>query len=1019
MKNSNYLIRSNGLGEIAVVLKKNKRVINVYGEGGVGKTTALRTIVESHVEETTEREVKNVIKEQGFTNIYYTEVSACVSDYEIYYNLVNAIEKKSNIKFTKFHIIYNWYLEERKRGFQKAKKDVKKDVYELLAQAVGISIKDLYTSLEEFQEQKEQKSTILVALENIEMIRIFLESGVGLVNLILSINSLINKRKNNKILDDLLELTEGCTSDLDYRKILRKCLIDEWKEQNIQDKTIFIIDNYRIRYSVELNSNSAWLKELTEGMGQYWIIGSRIEIQNQWGDCYEAINMAGFDEKQAKKYVEKSIDWEKFHENSRRENNLSREELKAKILSVCKNKEKYLPYQLNLVVNYVKERILEKEEISSEDIVEYTKDKFVDYYYFSHMSEMVVAAVQLLSCLPAWNAETYNLLKNKFNYHYLEAEYLMHQCAFVEYKDDVIKLHEAIRDAVFASENNYIIRDVSKYLYRELTDKILDKQAGNLIVDYFDITKAYLSSLTNNKSLYSAEVKNFKKVLEELYKIYKKEENTTLEFAEAYRGILAFVYGKDSKECIEKELECADLYTKLYMPKTACEIEEECLNRLEEEKFSEEYILRVQAYNWASFDNSKKWDYQKAYTLGIDGLKYAHSVVRKLVEEIGLSEETEVVEALKRILRVYNDEMDLVDQKDMLHGMHNREKETLSVETFEEDFLFVKGKWLEKKDKKKKEQEQKEEKQKEQDSKEERDKLGDVINLLENQYNKFRGNFPWYCIKVSEIENINPEIDVVDFGINTYYIRKCIFKVNKKLGLTKGYESLMLKSLQNIAIYMFKQNMEREGKWIDNAILILEEAIRKRSYNMPVVNENENIIRTKRKLEILNNAVENVSFSGKEGMSRREITDKMCEHCKNLYDRFNFSKNIWNLYYKDVIEPYSYLGDLYIAKKWYYEGLEKLAFVLMQNYVNQQIFTAETMDAYCRASIALCGLKEIDLAKDFMVVVCEISNDSEIQCPKSKQEEYIRVKEKIEKLNLVEKDEIKDVMVDEIYAELK
>ena len=33
MKNNNYLIRSNALGEIAEVLEKNKRVINVYGDG--------------------------------------------------------------------------------------------------------------------------------------------------------------------------------------------------------------------------------------------------------------------------------------------------------------------------------------------------------------------------------------------------------------------------------------------------------------------------------------------------------------------------------------------------------------------------------------------------------------------------------------------------------------------------------------------------------------------------------------------------------------------------------------------------------------------------------------------------------------------------------------------------------------------------------------------------------------------------------------------------------------------------
>ena len=1021
--NNNILIRTDALNEIANALKGDKKVINVFGEGGVGKTTALLTIVERHVKEGTETNVKNVVEELKIDDTYYMEVSACVSDYEMYHNIVNEIEKKTSIKFKKFHILYNWYLEERKRGFQKGKISLKKDVFELLSQIIGIDLKNFYMD-RDMQKQQEETNKIVAILENADAIRTLLEGGVGLVNVALNIYKIMQKTQEAKILKEVIELAEECNSDLDYRKILRKCLIDEWKEKQEQEKvTLFIMDNYRIQYSVEMNSNSAWLTELTNEIGQYWIIGSRTEIKGPQENCIAKVNMSGFNRKNAEDYIEGRILWDDYSKNlqvkiEHGESQSSKEELTNKILSVCINNEKYLPYQLNLIANFVNEKILKKESITIEDIVEYKKEEFVDYYYFSHMSEMVVAAVQLLSCIPAWNSETYNMLKKKFNYHYLEAEYLMHQCAFVEYKDGVIKLHEAIRDAVFASENNYIVRDVSKYLYRELTDKMIDKQAGNLIIDYFNIAETYIKNLENDEKLYDAEKKNFEKILDELYKFYKKKENTTLEFTEAYRGILKFVYGENSKECIKRELDCADLYTNLYMPETACKIEEDCLERLNK-YFAKESLLRVQAYNWASFDNSKKWDYQKAYELGKDGLGYAHSVVEEVINGIDVSKEREMVEALKRILRVYNDEIDLVDQNDILYSMHKTEKEKLSVEKFVEDFLLVKGKWKERKEKEKKEEEAKGGKKDKEEEKEanKEDKLGEIINLLENQYNKIRGNFPWYYIKGAELSDKKTEIDVVAYGINTYYIRKCIFSINKKLGVGKNYEDLMLRSLENIAKYMFKLKSGRITKQIDDAILILEEAIQKRSYNVSVANEN--IIRTKRKLEILKGTVENVSISESNETSRRDIINKMCEHCKNLYNRFNFSENIWNLYYKDVVEQYSYLGDLYLTKRWYYEGLEKLSFALLQNYVEQQIFTAENMDAYCRASIALCGLKETELAKEFMDVVCRISNDNGIQCPESKRDEYKRVRNKIEKLDLVPVEEFNFSMVDAIYVELK
>ena len=1085
--NAGDLIRVGALKDIAEGLQNNK-IVNVYGEGGVGKTTALLIIAENHVEQGTENDAKKIIKNIGIKTIYYTDVSACVSDYEICNNIVNIVERKAKVKFTKFHIIYQWYIEKRKFGFHKRETDIKKDIGEVISSAFGFDIGIFSKNMGEESEQGINK--IISKLINGETIYSLISNGINLSSLIKYLYSLGKKLKEEKIYKELLGLVEGCNSDLNYRKALRKCLIAEWKEmceeKKINQSTIlFIIDNYRLQYSRELSYSTAWLKELAEGMEQYWIIGSRTEIEARYQDNISSIKILGFEGAEARNYIDNRIDWKKLkksYEEKSKYNNREGEDkkeyeefetdLKKQIQQVCINEigeegnNKYLPYKLNLVVTFINQRIANEEEIAVDDIVEYSKSSdFVDYYYFSHMSEMVIAAVQLLSCIPAWNKEMYDLLKSKFNFHYLEAEYLMSKCAFVEYRNGVMKLHEAIRDALYNSESNYIVVDVNNYLYEELTSKLLNEKVGNLVIDYFDIAEKYLEKFKNkvelcnknidkftkngNKELcnkeriklqeceevYNIELARFKVNLKEIHSIYGKKENVTLEYAERYYKVLEFVYDKNTVEYIENKLKCADLYTHLYMPETACKMEEECLKQLEE-TFKEEECLRVQAYNWTSYDSSKNWDYDNAYTWGKDGLEYAHKIIQNAADNLKGKIPENVSKALEHIIQVYNDKVDLIGENSFLNSLYKSEGEvtTLSVKEFEEDYYVIKEEY--KKRKENEENKKKEKKNKENKESEEKKELEKIINLFEDQYSKLRGNFPWYCIKTTK--DIQ-QIDMVRYGINTYYIRRSIFRTNQRMGSKKEYDDLVLKSYENIAKYLFKKKSTGEEfkRQLDDAILILEEAIQKRSYTLSITNEKDNLEREQRKVEILDRKIdkemigkgdsenkgEETSGKGLEDnvdagnspkqkeyikevkLSQWDMIDKMCTHCKYLYDKFGFTKNIWNLSYRkdEVVEVYSYLGDMYISKRWYYEALEKLSFVLLQNYVENSIYTSITMDAYCRASVALCGLNEYVLAKEFIDVVCELSKDNKIQCPKSKKEEFEKVKEFIKNNESVDK----------------
>lgn len=1008
------VIREDVLKEIDKSLDRN-RIVNVYGAGGVGKTSVLRTIGKHSISgegdaDSTLRDIKN---------FYYTEVSACVSDYEIYNNIVNVVEIKSNVEFTKFRIIYQWYIENRKLGFQKRKTDTSGDIPSILSDLFGFDIGSVSDDIT--LDSDDLTNKIISVLKNAEVIYSLIAKGINLFNLIKYLLDIGKKIKNQKIFKELLGIVEGCNSDFNYRNALRNCLIAEWKEifnqeNEINEQSLFIIDNYRLLYARELNYSSAWIEALSEGIGQYWIIGSRTEIKTTDERRIGKIKILGFNNEQANEYIEKQMKLEllrkNYNKNYEKKDKYDEFEksLIQKILDVCEtepNKNTYLPYKLNLVVTFVNQRILNGEEITVNDVVGHSEaSKFVNYYYFSHMSEMVIAAVQLLSCLPAWNEEMYNLLKSKFNYHYLEAEYLMHKSAFVEHSNGVIKLHETIRDAVYNSEDNYIVVDVNNYFYQELSKKILEEKSGHLLIDYFDIAENYLDRFKKKvekekkayvncvdlELSYNVELRNFKKILKAINSIYGKKENVTIEYAEKYCKILEVVYEKDTIEYIKEKLESADLYTHLYMPKTAYEMENECLVQLEEPKFCNEQILRIRAYNWTAFDSSKCWEYNIAYDLGRKGLKYTNCVIQEMVEYIKRDIPNDLLEALTWIMRVYNNEVDLVDEKSFLNSLYdeNNKKDKLPIKKLEEYFYKIKEHCRK--------------------CKETSGinpisyKLSELIELFEGQYLKLRSNFPWYCIKS---ECGTGTIDVVGYGINTYHIRKCIFRTNQKLGSPKSYDALVLRSFENIAKYMFKVKNMREYSQIklDNAILLLKEATQKRSYTMHVVGDKNKFEREQRKEEILSvkigeemrgNDNENGNTQG-GGVSTLDTINKMCMHCKYLYDEFCFTENIWDLSYEEVegLELYSYLGDMYIEKEWFYEALEEFAFVILQNYVCNRIYTSLTMDAYCRASIALCGLNLYNPAKEFIEVVCSLSEDGRIQCPERKRDEFRKVREGI------------------------
>lgn len=1026
------LVGGNKFGEIALALANEKRLINVYGCGGAGKTTFLKNIVEVFnkrdevelweknmkeflkKEREVEREERNkkvkIIKK--VKEIFYVEISGCGNEVDIYSSLVKVIEKVTKIRFKKYKLIYQWYLEERKSNFTRKEE---KNYGELVGNIKTIVDKVIEQYKKDINNDDEEViSEIMKILFDLAEGFSIIEGHISLINIVRIIIGRINKTAENKKVECFMKLISECTSEREYRRVLRECILEEWengkeKDKNYEYEYIFIIDNYDVEYIKELAYDKSWLWNLQGRIGGYWIIGSRKRMENSARRQIELIEINGFEQNQATEYINnyivcnegtnKAKKWRIKTKNKNEIVEVNEEEIekiKAKMLEVCENNDRgniiYLPYRLNLVVEFYNNNLKNGRKITENDLIKYTEEEeFVNYYYFSHMSEMVIAAVQLLSCLSSWDEYKIKILKERFNYHYIEAEYLMRRCAFLEKETDgTFKLHETIREAVYKSDENIVKLDVLKYLCQKFGEDIVKNNYNQLLHDYFAITNGYLRYLKDNRdSNYEGEKKKFLSVLDEIYENNKDARTVSLNFAEEYMDILNKIFegddsdeGKNGKrkqdlEYIKRKLKGADLYTKLYMPDRASALEEECLIELDR-AWEDEYSYRIKAYNWTSFDFSKKWEYEKAFEYGKKGLNLAAKYIEMLIEDLRSIDNNQInlIQSLEKIALVYANKVDVKCENSYFDCIQYKkaeetEKEKIDIRELEKCFIIINKEY----------------------AKELQSTLKEIKDLFFDQYNKLRGNFPWYVIKCKKEEESG--IEPIQYGINTYLIRYIICKI-----VNKGENARvnMLKSLNNVAVYLFKHKERLTGKnsedekykreyMLDRAILIANDNLIKHAEDGRSFIFQENSIEWHRK-----QALENKQFIYENNTS--DVLGIFEKICSKLYREYRPSEKMWNLS-NETFETYSYLGDMYLEKGWYRETVDKFLVVLLNNYVRGKVYTAETMDAYCRCGIAIYGIGNIEKTNRIFENLLKISESDRIQCPQGKGDEYRRVFEMI------------------------
>lgn len=940
-----------------------RKIINVTGEGGVGKTTLLKRICEIYTKEKT-----------NLNGIYYVEASACSTDVDILYLIARSIgnaENKGKAVLKKYEVLYECYRMARKQKFtrQTGDKDTnRKKASDLLNNFVlpGMELINNSFSIIDILNSYMQPELILQAAK----------VGVSVFSLI---SAILGKYKKQAEEEPFLRIIEQYNSDYEYRKALRETYTEEimeWQKNCEKKRLAIIIDNYALTYSRELYYDSTWLRNISQRTKCCWIVGSRNPISAR-RELIEEIKLQGFNKEQTGKYLTEYIP-EKYTEKYKQD---EWNEIKTRIMDICGEGENiYLPYKLRLVCDYVI-RNSEEELISVDKLENVRMSEFVSYYFFSDMPEMIIAAVQLLSCLSAWSTQELEILKRKFNYHYLEARYLLQKCASVECLDNgEIKLHEAIKDAINQSDGNFIIYDAEEYLFQELGNLFLSSTSEiydiRLVKDYFIIAYDFIKRLRGNQNTnkYQQIIENFKQVLGNVYDAHKTKEIISEEFEIAYGEIVETLFknGEDELLYFEQKLLWADLCTKLYKANTAQRLEEECVTGIEEllnnirntentKNIIKCYMLLIKACNWVGYDSSKSWEYEKAMEYGSKGLRMADELVGIITGKLEESILSENIAPIRILKEAYSGRRHVTEENSLFSQISEIEGETYSYKDIEKALKGIS------------------EIKNSMDDEKVTWYLTTLLTLFKDQYVRLRGNEPWYVIRTNGVDKI--VTDPVRYGISTYWIRKAFGKEGQELART---------SMKNIAVYLYKS-----GEGINDDLnrnyqimLILQELIEQCQMAAPFSVRGGSVPEQK-----IKELVEDAELMGVS--NEKEI---MFKHLKFLYEsiliqygekeREGKLSTIWSIS-QEALEPISYLGELYLLKYWYKDALFKFAVVLLNRYVRTNVFEAEILDAYCRCGIALYGIGDKKgEAKEFMENVCRIAKSYTIECPKKKQDYY-------------------------------
>ncbi len=914
----------------------------------------------------------------------YVDMSDCADEIDVYHRIAIARgqklsgvfgNKKQKEALKQFSIVYDWIYGEKQKTVNKTDSGRIGDIIEFAISSVG---KGLYGR--EFD-----KDGISVAWEcTFEALNIIMEA-VPYVRFMKSSIEVIAKTHENQYIAKLLrEVLEAVREKNKREELFRTLLVRSIKDDSQENqKIIIILDNFQLKQGNDLGRDQSWLSReghLMDSVDAFWLIVSRMSTSELFSPVIQKIEwvfpeiiLYGFTERQARDYLKETCP------KSDKKSGLTDEiynNVIEKMLEVCKTDDIYLPYILRMVAKHFGD--LESDPLHTslmpEDFVKFTgpfsREELFDYYFYKDMSDLMINAFQILSCSAVWDDFWIELVREQFDNHLLHARNLLEHSTQIEIigdeKDHGFKLHEAVKDGLFRSRQNYIKKDVLRYFYdvfrATYTDDMTEEQKecwykesrlqtiAELVYAYLEETGVKIETVSDMFDKIYNDNKDRGKVSESFIRFYglyldKIQKETDIPFLnhqdlnlsdlkkcteEIDNLVFNWACQEDNWQFIHRYLpycyKYADLYTNCNQPDKALELEKlylhfcnELLHKMKIRSIEGKPILectywKIKTQNAIAYDSSQEHIYEDAYKYGQEGLEELKSFGRILLEQLVTDDKFTIDEYEFGIGLLSPDlmtEFEISDGIEIDRGLFDRLTE-FYCRLLDESFMQNTSGYL-------------------------------YSNLMVDLQQKLRGNFPWYQIQAKEYQE--PNIDEVwKYGARTYWMRKAILQAVKKVKRDKDssfrlemVHRNMLLAYHNVCVYLYKTGYVERACALEGEVIRQSEQICRR-----------NILDQKRKerYESLKKRVEEY----KKNNGTRSLGDiSVILWSREMIDESS-AKDFFELS-ENISEQMQYLGDYYLHLKWYAVAQKQFEKVLLVRSVHYGLGDSKTLDTMIRLYI--------------------------------------------------------------------
>lgn len=931
---------------------EERALFTVYGEAGSGKSFLVKNALDKI------KHNQKQIKEEDPLCIYL-DISDCVDQTEVYYRIAlqlqsyyagkrgNATERgKADLVVT----LYEWI-----QGIYRpalGKKGEKADTALDIATFITEKIKEVTPGQ---LENEEIEAAIEKILSGLAGKLAGLKTVIQAINLVKDIGEDTERKKIYNVLKQNLDILNSRAGKQDFFLEKLKAALP----RNM--KYIIVLDNFQLNRDNEIGRDYTWLtgnNRLMERVDALWVVVSRMPSRELFADLFEGhlneeICLHGFNERLAQRYLIENC----FRKPIMRTvQDLQQDEraLLERMLSVVSQQNEgqtyYLPHLLRMVVLfYWKLQETPGVNITPDVFKDCARvDEFVGYYFYKDLSDLMVNAFQILSCIDVWDDDWIKIVQQKMDNHLLNARNVLEHTAPIEKVGrDGFKLHEALREALYSNKQNYIKQDVMEYLFESFLTIYGEKKEKNprwyelkRIYAFMQIVFAYVDMQRDTQK---ETLNRIKGAMANIYEANKESGTVGAFFIHLYSAYIdklksicgiPFVrmVGNDfsdwNVEPAEGELpkgdtlyymDCcfklADLYTNNSQSNIARRLERLCIEFWNAQTIAANengnasdwyYVCRqkkVKAINATAYDCSAEHFYHEAYELAVQGLDEMKCLCRDLFAEL-------FEDDAERFRKLYDPE---TSQLFTVEGDNTELPYELYAEVCS-DYAEI---WKFK------------------DSRNEKEKV--LWEVLMRDCQNLRGNFPWYMLQDRDLRVEDQEEELarrkacVQHGIRTYWLRRCIrdsllqTDLKTQKGLVNDFEGRMLKAYHNVCVYLGET-----GK-LGKAGLLGSEVLEEIQSLMPKRKPNEGAVNFLKSME---------QKDGEETLLRALWRREKLDTKKTGVDFFSQPDL--------AVEQMQYMGDFYLRMEWYSLAFKWFSKVMLFRTVWRGAEDSKTLDTALR-----------------------------------------------------------------------